>query len=142
MLVRGAQWRGLRNAWQPMFFSSRSYSFRSDAPRLLDKRQCIIARQAHLNGLKKACTLERLPSDIQVSAYINFARSLQHYHKIMDKATKMFVAELLDAARAGQSLDIHHIIGDMTFNVVGESSFGWASKCVLLKIHLETPNVC
>ena len=51
-------------------------------------------------------------------------RSLQHYHKIMDKATKMFVEELLDAAWEGKSIDIHHIIGDMTFNVVGESSFG------------------
>ena len=50
--------------------------------------------------------------------------SLQHYHTIMDKATKMFVEELLDAAKEGKSIDIHHIIGDMTFNVVGESSFG------------------
>ena len=42
----------------------------------------------------------------------------------MDKSTKLFVEELLEAAHEGRSLDIHHIIGDMTFNVVGESSFG------------------
>lgn len=42
----------------------------------------------------------------------------------MDRAAKMFVEELVEYAQEGKSLDIHHIIGDMTFNVVGESSFG------------------
>ena len=45
----------------------------------------------------------------------------------MDEAAGMLVEELEEAAQQGRTLDIHKVVGDMTFNVVGTAAFGCCS---------------
>ena len=52
---------------------------------------------------------------------------MQGYHKLMDDAAGMLVEELEEAAQQGRTLDIHKVVGDMTFNVVGTAAFGCCS---------------
>ena len=52
---------------------------------------------------------------------------MQGYHKLMDEAAGMLVEELEEAAQQGRTLDIHKVVGDMTFNVVGTAAFGCCS---------------
>ena len=45
----------------------------------------------------------------------------------MDDAAGMLVEELEEAAKQGRTLNIHKVVGDMTFNVVGTAAFGCCS---------------
>ncbi|KAK9827982.1 hypothetical protein WJX81_005128 [Elliptochloris bilobata] len=53
-----------------------------------------------------------------------FSGSLEAFSVLMNEAAELLIDTLSAAAKAGRSVDIHRLLGDMTMAVVGTTAFG------------------